>query len=85
MCCVSYITLGQRSAWTHTGCTLAMVRFPRRCKLPFLASFRRQGLPAWVEAIGGGMKISYCTLQMVTLIFLLFVSINGGLTYSGPT
>jgi len=31
------------------------------------------------------MKISYCTLQMVTLIFLLFVSINGGLTYSGPT
>jgi len=31
------------------------------------------------------MKIAYCTLQMVTLIFLLFVSINGGLTYSGPT
>jgi len=38
-----------------------------------------------VNTRGGGMKIAYCTLQMVTLIFLLFVSINGGLTYSGPT
>jgi hypothetical protein len=31
------------------------------------------------------MRIPYCTLQMVTLIFLLFMSINAGLTHTGPT
>lgn len=31
------------------------------------------------------MKIACCTLEMITLIFLLFVSINGGFTYLNTT
>ena len=31
------------------------------------------------------MKIPYCTLEMITLIFLRFVSFNGGLDYLNIT
>jgi hypothetical protein len=71
---VTHIAFGHWCDSPRTDTTFTPVIVRRSTNLPSLAY-------SLESAKGGEMKIACCTLEMITLIFLLFVSLNGGFSY----
>lgn len=70
---MTHITFGHPFGFLKTERLLVAVKPLRYLKVRVLAYCRESDK-------GGTVKIACCTVEMIALVFLLFVSINGGLT-----